>query len=115
MSYRGKNGQRGADWPPNPLPLPGPGGHSLKSQGGPLQFRYNLALVLRPLRGYIIFNTSREKQMNPFRHHDTPFLLTLLENNRKALTHWMYADDVETTELNIKEITEVLTSRGVTL
>jgi len=27
----------------------------------------------------------------------------------------MYADDVETTELNIKEITEVLTSRGVTL
>jgi hypothetical protein len=27
----------------------------------------------------------------------------------------MYQDDVETTELNIKEITEVLTSRGVTL
>jgi hypothetical protein len=27
----------------------------------------------------------------------------------------MYADDVETTELNIKEITEVLTARGVTL
>jgi hypothetical protein len=53
--------------------------------------------------------------MNPFRHHDTPFLLTLLESNRKALTHWMYADDVETTELNIKEITEVLTARGVTL
>ena len=65
--------------------------------------------------GYIRFNTSREKQMNPFRKHDTPFLLTLLDSNRKALTHWMYADDVETTELNIKEITEVLTSRGVTL
>ena len=115
MSYRGKNGQRGADWPPNPLQLPGPGGHSLKSQGGPLQFRYNLALVLRPLRVYITFNTSRETQMNPFRKHDTPFLLTLLDSNRKALTHWMYADDVETTELNIKEITEVLTARGVTL
>lgn len=53
--------------------------------------------------------------MNPFRHHDTPFLLTLLESNRKALTHWLYQDDVETTELNIREITEVLTSRGVAL
>ena len=94
---------------PTPLPLP------KKSRG----VRY-ISVTIWPLyfapSHLILYSTIKErKKMNPFRKHDTPFLLTLLENNRKALTHWMYQDDVETTELNILEITEVLTSRGVTL
>ncbi len=44
---------------PTPLPLP------KKSRGGPLHFRYNLALVLRPLPPYIIFNNQREKENEP--------------------------------------------------